>query len=225
MNIAVFFLMSERSQSRSPGSIWVALFLCAVSFTFGCSKSDTATSRDVERASLAAATIPAPAPASIAPSATPKPLTAAERMVEIDRLLARPLTGTPESADERTLLRAERAALISSGQVPFQSGSQLTGEAVQPNSAPTEQHSATAASGDQIVIATNSQATSLPFLEQLTPTERDHYFQELWLQNGNFVEVNHNGFGFGRFRVNHRGLHMRPPGRARVANQPRHRGN
>jgi hypothetical protein len=206
--------------------MWIALFLCAVSFTFGCSKSDTTTSRDIGPDSLVAATIPAPAPASSAPAiAAPKPPTPAERIVEIDRLLARPLTGTPESADERTMLRAERAALISSGQVPSQTGSQVPGEPVQPNSAPMEQHSATDPSGGQIVIATNSQATSLPFLEQLTPTERDHYFQELFLQNGSFVEVNHNGFGFGRLRGNHRGLHMRPHARARVASGPLHRGN
>ena len=217
--------MRERSQSRSPGSIWIALFLCAISFTFGCSKSDTATSRDVEPASLVAATIPAPAPASIATAiARPNPPTAAERIVEIDRLLARPLTGTPESADERTLLRAERAALISSGQFPSQSGSQAPGEPVQSNPAPMEQHSADSPGG-QMVIATNSQASSLPFLEQLTPTERDHYFQELWLQNSSFVEVNHSGFGFGRFRVNHRRPNMRPPARARIANQPLQHGN
>jgi hypothetical protein len=218
--------MRERSQSTSPGWMWIALFLCAVSFTFGCSKSDSATSRAIEPASLVAATIPAPAPASIAtPIATPKPPTAAERIVTIDRLLARPLTGTPASAEERTLLRAERAALISSGQVPSQSGSEAPGEPVQSNPAPMEQHSATAASGGQIVIAANSQASSLPFLEQLTPTERDHYFQELWLQNGSFVEVNHSGFGFDRFRVNHRRPNMRPPARARVANHPLRHGN
>jgi hypothetical protein len=204
----------------------IALFLCAISFTFGCSKSDSATSRDVKPASSVAATIPAPAPASIATAiATPNPPTAAERIVEIDRLLARPLTGTPESADERTLLRAERAALISSGQFPSQSGSQAPGDPVQSNTAPMEQHSATDAPGGQMVIASNSQASSLPFLEQLTPTERDHYFQELWLQNGSFVEVNHSGFGFGGFRVNHRRPNMRPPARARIANQPLHHGH
>jgi hypothetical protein len=218
--------MRERSQSTSPGWMWIALFLCAISFTAGCSKSDSTTSRDIEPASLIAATIPAPAPASSAPAiAAPKPPTAAERIVQIERLLARPLTGTPESAEERTLLRAERAALISSGQVPFQSGSEAPGEPPQSNPAAMAQHSAGAASGGQIVIATNSQATSLPFLEQLTPTERDHYFQELWLQNGNFIEVNHSGFGFNRFRGNHRRPNMRPPGRARGGNQPRHRGN
>jgi hypothetical protein len=213
--------MRERSQSTSPGAMWVALFLCAISFTFGCSKSEPATARDVEPASLVAATIPAAAPASTAPAiATPKPPTAAERIVMIDRLLARPLTGTPASADERTVLRAERAALISSGQVPSRMGNDAPG---QPNPASMEQHSATAASGDQIVIAANSQASSLRFLEQLTPSELDRYFQEQWLQNGSFINVNQSGFG--RSRMNHRRPKMRPHARAGVASGPLHRGN
>ena len=218
--------MRERSQSKSPGSIWIALFLCVIPFAGGCSKSRPTASREVEPASLEAATIPTPAPAPLATAiATPNPPTAAQRIVTIDRLLARPLTGTPESADERTLLRAERAALISSGQVPSPSGSQVPGDPVQMNPAPLEQHSATAAPGGQVVVANNSQASSLPFLEQLTPTERDHYFQELFLQNGSFIEVNHSGFGFGRFRANHRRPNMRSHARAGTANRPLHHGH
>ena len=38
----------------------------------------------------------------------------AERIAEIDRLLAAPFTGTPEDADRRGALRAERAALAGS---------------------------------------------------------------------------------------------------------------
>ena len=96
--------------------IWIPLLV--ISFASSCSKTDQTTSRDVQPvALLAAATIPptnhAPDPAPVtALVAAPNRPTAAERLVEIDRLLARPLTGTPESADERTLLRAERAALI-----------------------------------------------------------------------------------------------------------------
>src|SRR5258706_15034015 len=114
--------MREQSQSGSRGRMWITLFLLAVSFAFGCSKSDTTAARDVQPAPLLAATVSASAPVPMATAiATPNRPTAAERLVEIDRLLARPLTGTPESADERTLLRAERAALIGSGQVPSQS--------------------------------------------------------------------------------------------------------
>ena len=38
--------------------------------------------------------------------------TAAERIAEIDRLLAAPLKGTPEDSDRRVALRAERNALL-----------------------------------------------------------------------------------------------------------------
>ena len=221
--------MHEHSHSGSPRRVWIAVFLLAISFAFGCSKSDRTTSRDVQPASLLAATIPAPI---ATPIATPNRQTASERMVEIDRLLARPLTGSPEQSDERTLLRAERAALISSGQVPYQSWNQASGQPGQSSPATTVQHSADGGSVDhapatadsqsgQIVIATNSQASSLPFLEQMTPTERDHYFQELWLQNSSLIDVNLNrsGLGLGRFRLNHRRTTMRPPGRATMANQ------
>jgi len=216
--------MRAQSQSGSPKWIGIAFLPFVIWFAFGCSKSNESTSREIPpaspHASLVAATVPAPAPAPIvATIATPKQPTAAERLVEIDRLLARPLTGTPESADERTLLRAERAALISSGQVPPQSSDPAP---VQSSPAPVVQYSGTDAPNGQIAIATSS--SSLPFLEQMTPSERDHYFQELWLQNGSFVDVNDSGFGFGRFGVNHRRPNMRPPPRAPIASQPVHRG-
>lgn len=200
--------MRAHSQSKGSGRTWMAVFLLAVSFAFGCSKSDKATSRDAQPApSLVAASL-APAPAPVAtPMAMPNRPTAAERIVEIDRVLARPLTGTPESADERTLLRAERAALIKSGQVPSQPGNQTPGQPVQSSPVPLPQGSTTDAPSGQIVVA---QTSSLPFLEQMTPSERDHYFQELWLQNGSFVDVNYSGWGFGRFGLNRKRPNMRP---------------
>ena len=42
---------------------------------------------------------------------TVRQLTTTERIAEIDRELAAPLTGTPEDASRRTALRAERSAL------------------------------------------------------------------------------------------------------------------
>ena len=218
--------MREHSHSGSPRRIWIAVFLFAISFAFACSKSDRTTSLDVQPPSLLAATIPAPTPAPITtPTATSNRQTAVERFVEIDRLLARPLTGSSEQCDERTLLRAERAALISSGQVPYQSGNQVPGQS---SPATMVQHSAAGdfvddapamadSQSGQRVIATNSQASSLPFLEQMTPTERDHYFQELWLQNSSLIDVNVNRsrLGLGRFELNRRRTNMRPPGRAR----------
>jgi len=202
--------------------IWIPLLV--ISFASGCSKTDQTTSRDVQPVPLlAAATIPptnnAPSPAPAATLvATPNRPTAAERLVEIDRLLARPLTGTPESADERTLLRAERAALIRSGQVPSQPVDPVSAQPVQSNSLPIGENATVDAPSSQIVIASSS--SSLPFLEQMTPSERDHYFEELWLQNGSFVNVNHSGFGVSGFAVNRGRPNMRHPARGAKANQP-----
>jgi len=221
--------MREHAQSGRPRLIGIAILLFATAVGFGCSKSDRAASRDVEPLPSLAATVPAPAAIPVAP---PTHQTAAERMVEIDRLLATPLTGTPQQADERALLRAERAALISSGQVPYVFGNQAPdrsgpatmsqyaadGDSVDQTHAPADSQ------GGGIVIAPNSQASSLPFLEQMTPSERDHYFEELWLQNSSVIDVNHNGFGFGRFGLNRRWGHMRPSRMARMANQPLRRG-
>lgn len=201
--------------------MWIALFLCFISFACGCSKSDGTASRDVPPTSSVAATVPAPAPVPVATAVTtPNRPTAAERIVVIDRLLARSLTGTPESADERTLLRAERAAFLSSGQVPSQPGNQVPAQPVPTNPPPMGQHSTTDAPSGQIVIATSS--SSLPFLEQMTPSERDHYFQELWLQNSSLVNVNVNrgGLGFGRIGTNRGRANPRPP-RSRSATRPK----
>ena len=228
--------MRAHSHSGIPGRIWITGCFFALSLTFGCSKSKPTTVGDAQPTALLAATIPPTSPTPVAtPVAVPNRPTAAERLVEIDLLLAKPLTGTPEQADERSLLRAERAALISSGQVPFPSGNLAAGQLAQSSQAAIAERSPAAypnehgpvmpdAHNDQIVIATDSQASSLPFLEQLSPTELDHYFQWLWLQNGSFVNVNHSGFGFSRFGVNRRRPHMRPPARAAMANQPLHRG-
>ena len=230
--------MRAHSHSGIPGRIWITGCFFALSLTFGCSKSKPTTVGDAQPTVPLAATFPLTAPAPVAtPVAVPSRPTPAERLVEIDLLLAKPLTGTPEQADERSLLRAERAALISSGQVPFQSGNPAAGQLAQSSQAAIAKRSPAAypnehgpvmpeAHNDQIVIATNSQASSLPFLEQMSPSELDRYFQWLWLQNGSFVDVNvnHGGFGFGRFGGNRRRPHMRPPARTAMANQPRYRG-
>ena len=228
--------MRAHSHSGILGRIWITGCFFALSLTFGCSKSKPTTVGDAQPTALLAATFPLTAPAPVAtPVAVPSRSTPAERLVEIDLLLAKPLTGTPEQADERSLLRAERAALISSGQVPFPSGNLAAGQLAQSSQAAIAEGSPAAypnehspvmpdAHNDQIVIATDSQASRLPFLEGLSPTELDHYFQWLWLQNGSFVNVNHSGFGFGRFGVNRRRPHMRPPTRTAMANQPRYRG-
>ena len=130
---------------------------------------------------------------------------AAKRIVEIDRLLAAPVTGRADDSDQRALLRAERAALVSSGQVPNRMHTETMAnhnsygtEYSNPTTTVTRQH----ANGDVVnysagapsqnggvIVAPNSQARDLPFLEQMTPTERERYFRELRLQNRGRVQV------------------------------------
>jgi hypothetical protein len=120
--------------------------------------------------------------------------------VEIDRLLALPLTGTPEESDRRTALRAERAALVASGQVPYELRGPLVASrnaAVPVNNTVTQR----SANGNvvnyaqpptrvaPIVVAPNSQSTNLSYLEQMTPTEREHYYKNIRVQNTQRVEV------------------------------------
>ena len=68
----------------------------------------------------------------------------------------------------------------------------------QPNSPTVTQH---LANGDavnyappstqngRIVVAPNSQASNLSYLEQMTPTERERYYKTLRLQNTSRVEI------------------------------------
>ena len=131
---------------------------------------------------------------SVAPPSRP---TAPERLVEIDRLLAAPVTGRSDDSDQRILLRAERAALLDSGQISYRVQSQLAinrNRTVHPN-APLATASTRAANGDlmnyapattqngRTVVAPNSQASNLSSLEQMTPTERAHYYRAVGLQN------------------------------------------
>ena len=176
-----------RAGAFSPRRSEIAVLLLAISLASGCSRSEKTAAQQVR------ATVPPLALTTPTPATTPNRQTAAERLVEIDLLLAAPLTGTPEQADERTRLRAERAALISSGQVPYQPVPSNPTTIAQ-NSGNSELVAQSGSAADpqnsQIVIAPNSQASSLPFLEQMTPSERLHYFQELRLQNGSYIDVN-----------------------------------
>jgi hypothetical protein len=125
---------------------------------------------------------------------------AADRVVEIDRLLALPLTGTSEESDRRTALRAERAALVASGQVPYELRGPLVAShnaAVPANNTVTQR----SANGNVVnyaqpqthtaplTVAPNSQSTNLSYLEQMTPAERERYYKTIRLQNTQRVEV------------------------------------
>jgi hypothetical protein len=131
-------------------------------------------------------------------------VTQADRLVEIDRLLAAPLTGRPEESDQRFLLRAEREALIASGQTPYRMRTQsVAGRdlSIQPNAPTTTQR---LANGDvvnyatptsqngRITVAPDSQASNLSYLEQMTPTERERYYKALRIQNKRRIDVDVN---------------------------------
>ena len=134
-----------------------------------------------------------------------------DRIVEIDRLLSAPLTGSPADADRRSALRAERNALMALGNYPVQTdqaGQQATGsQSGQPSNEIVSQdvvdYAPSPPSNSQIVVAVDSQGRSgnLPFLEGMTPSERLHYFQALWLQNSQNINITGNtGFTRKRFR-------------------------
>jgi hypothetical protein len=130
-----------------------------------------------------------------------------DRIVEIDRMLSAPLTGSPEDADRRSSLRAERAALMASGNYAMQadqSARQPSSEIVSRDAhADFVNYVPPPPSNGQIVVAVDSQGRSgyLPFLEGMTPSERLHYFQAVWLQNSQNINITRNSdFTRRRFR-------------------------
>jgi hypothetical protein len=161
------------------------LFGSGLLFVTGCSKSDVTVSAQ-----------PSPQPLVFAQNDGRQ--SAADRVVEIDRLLAVPLTGRPEESDRRAALRAEREALVASGQVPYQLTSQARNRSVStpPNNTVTRiadgnivHYAAPTTRTEPITVAPNSQSTNLSFLEQMTPAERERYYKAIRLQNTQRLEV------------------------------------
>lgn len=103
---------------------------------------------------------------------------AAERIVEIDRLLSAPLTGRADDSDRRATLRAERAALVGG------SYARAVDQSVVRRDQPAASRQNT-----NIVVARDSQGDHNPHhmsaLEAMTPTERKHYYRELRILNPN----------------------------------------
>ena len=139
-------------------NIYLIVLLTAAAHLAGCSKVDinSGTTADSNDASAAAA-----------------------RVVEIDRLLSLPLTGTSEDADRRATLRAERIALVNPHAAPV-------------NAPPRQQ----APTHDQprnshIVVATDSRGNHDPHriaaVDAMTPTERERYYRELTLSRSRVV--------------------------------------
>jgi hypothetical protein len=155
-------------------------------FLTSCSKTD-----------VNVMTRPSPEPIVVAPAPEQRK-SAADRVVAIDRLLAVPLTGTPEESDRRAALRAEREALVASGQVPYQlvSHNQARYVPTPPNNTVTRaangnvvHYAAPQTRTEPIVVAPNSQAKNLSYIEQMTPTEREHYYKTIKAYNTQRVEV------------------------------------
>jgi hypothetical protein len=180
--------MFEGMKSLFPAAVMrrhvgqLALFACGFLVATGCSKTDV---------NLAAQ----PSPQPLVYAENDRRQSPADRVVEIDRLLAVPLTGRPEESDRRAALRAEREALVASGQVPYQLARPRTVSAP-PNNTVTRvadgnvvNYAAPATRTAPITVAPNSQSTNLSFLEQMTPTERERYYKTIRLHNTQRVEV------------------------------------
>lgn len=174
----------------------IALSAMALSLA-GCSKAVVTMPAALERTT-------AQQPLRAAPVATIQaPVQSqTDRIVEIDRMLSAPLTGTPADADRRSALRAERNALMALGNYSVQTdqaAQQATGnQSGQPSNEPVSQdvvdYAPLPPSNSQIVVAVDSQGRSgnLPFLEGMTPSERLHYFQALYLQNSQNINITRN---------------------------------
>jgi hypothetical protein len=119
----------------------------------GCSKVD------VQNPPLITQNVPVPVQQS--------PQSSTDRIVEIDRLLSAPLTGTQQDADQRATLRAERDALTGQSRMVRQNVAQVA--------LPTRER----AGNQQIVVAPDARNTNLNYLEQMTPTERKHHLEEI----------------------------------------------
>jgi hypothetical protein len=98
-----------------------------------------------------------------------------DRLVEIDRLLSAPLTGSKADADQRVTLRAERDVLTGKANVTASRNPApvVASRGNSPQQVP------------QIVVARDSRAENgnLSFLEQMTPTERERYFKSRRIEN------------------------------------------
>ena len=100
-----------------------------------------------------------------------------DRLVEIDRLLSAPLTGSQADADQRVTLRAERDVLTGKAHM-------IATRNPAPVGAPTMNRPQQV---PQVVVARDSRAETgnLSFLEQMTPIERERYFKARRIENPN----------------------------------------
>ena len=111
----------------------------------GCSKVE------IQNPPLLTQDIPQPVQQQVPKSST-------DRIVEIDRLLSAPLSGTQQDADMRATLRAERDALTGHSRIARQNVSPVLPMHHEP------------AGNQHIVVAPDAQNRNLNYLEQMTPT-------------------------------------------------------
>ena len=90
-------------------------FAVALTQIISCSKTPVNVDRDNAQQTQPQQTQPQQTQPQMVVQNAPGPQNTIDRIVEIDRLLAAPLTGTPEDSDRRAVLRAERATLAGPG--------------------------------------------------------------------------------------------------------------
>jgi hypothetical protein len=158
---------SPRIQRKPPMNTKIAAIALAAVLTqmAGCSRVDVTLEKPRQNES---------APVVLAQNTSaPAPQSAAQRIVEIDRLLSAPLTGQSGDSDQRATLRAERAALTN----PYAQTVART------QSAQIRQQPAAPRQNNSVVIAPNSQAHNLSPLEAMAPAERERHYRELRIKN------------------------------------------
>jgi hypothetical protein len=103
---------------------------------------------------------------------------AQDRLIEIDRLLSAPLTGSQVDADRRVTLRAERDVLTGKARM-------VAHHIPVPVAAPRHARPQQYQQPQQIVVPRGSRDENgnLGFLEQMTPTERERYFKSRRIEN------------------------------------------
>jgi hypothetical protein len=138
-------------------------------------------------------------PIAVAASSTPIPAlatavrlqTTAERVADIDWLLSQPLIGTPEDADRRFSLRAERNALLGIRPDISRPSETLAKSTKRRHAESTQNNQSTAAA----VVAPDSRTHDdwgrLSPLERMTPLERAHYLELIKTTNTDTIDINH----------------------------------
>jgi hypothetical protein len=149
-------------------------FLPFVLMLVGCSRVNVYTTAD--KPSLPVAT---PSPIVVQVPAPVRQPSRIERIAEIDKQLAAPLSGAPDDADRRAQLRAERDSLTGVSHVDRLTRPRGFAVQMQQNVNPVQQNSA--ASVPTAIVARDSQGESgqnrLGWWESLSPSQKQDYLK------------------------------------------------